>query len=255
MNDVPVVPDVPIGDAIANHPENVGASDSSAVPSGAIRPDVPAVPSGAIRLPPPSLKEEYPDEVQSILAKYPADQKRSAVMPLLYLAQRQGGYITKQAMQDIAAILEITPTEVAGIVGFYSLYYDEPAGKYRIQVCTDLPCALRGADQFLEKLCENLGIKLSPMDPSAMTGDGDQRTSATTSDGLVTVEAVMCLAGCDKAPMFQVQTGDGLEYHEHQTVESALVLIESWRNHAVGAGARPERSEGSSRPNPQPEES
>ncbi len=178
---------------------------------------VSAVPSGP-------LSEKYPSEVQSILAKYPADQKRSAVMPLLYLAQRQNGYVTKQAMQEIAAILDITPTEVAGIVGFYSLYYDEPAGKYRIQVCTDLPCALRGADQFFEKLCENLGIKVGPMG-----------TSSTTSDGLVTVEAVMCLAGCDKAPMFQVQrmypstTGDDLEYHEHQTVESALALVETWR--------------------------
>jgi NADH-quinone oxidoreductase subunit E len=170
-----------------------------------------AVPSG-------SLSEKYPAEVHAILAKYPADQKRSAVMPLLYLAQRQNGYVTKQAMQEIAAILEISPTEVAGIVGFYSLYYDEPAGKYRIQVCTDLPCALRGADQFFEKLCENLGIKVGPKYPSA-----------TTSDGMVTVEAVTCLAGCDKAPMFQVQTGNGLEYHEHQTVESALALVEAWR--------------------------
>jgi NADH-quinone oxidoreductase subunit E len=172
---------------------------------------VSAVPSG-------TLSEKYPAEVQSILAKYPADQKRSAVMPLLYLAQRQNGYVTKQALQEIAAILEISPTEVAGIVGFYSLYYDEPAGKYRIQVCTDLPCALRGADQFFEKLCENLGIKVSPKYPSA-----------TTSDGLVTIEAVTCLAGCDKAPMFQVQKGDDLEYHEHQTVESALALVETWR--------------------------
>jgi NADH-quinone oxidoreductase subunit E len=165
-----------------------------------------------------TLSEKYPTEVQSILAKYPADQKRAAVMPLLYLAQRQNGYVTKQAMQEIAAILEISPTEVAGIVGFYSLYYDEPAGKYRIQVCTDLPCALRGADQFFEKLCANLGIKVGPKHPSA-----------TTSDGLVTVEAVTCLAGCDKAPMFQVQKGDDLEYHEHQTVESALALVETWR--------------------------
>jgi NADH-quinone oxidoreductase subunit E len=184
--------------------------------------DVPAVSTpvgaGSPRPDRPSLAERYPAEVQSILKKYPPDQKRSAVMPLLYLAQRQEGYVTKQAMQEIAAILEITPTEVAGIVGFYSLYYDEPAGKYRIQVCTDLPCALRGADQFLEKLCENLGIKISPQDPSA-----------TTSDGLITVEAVMCLAGCDKAPMFQVQSKDGLEYYEHQTVESALELIESLR--------------------------
>jgi len=199
---------------------------------------VSAVPSG-------TLSERYPAEVQSILAKYPADQKRSAVMPLLYLAQRQNGYVTKQAMQDIASILEISPTEVAGIVGFYSLYYDEPAGKYRIQVCTDLPCALRGADQFFEKLCENLGIKVGAMG-----------TSSTTSDGLVTVEAVMCLAGCDKAPMFQVQrmypskTGDDLEYHEHQTVDSALALVETWRRDSGGGEGNNEvieRSEGGDR--------
>jgi NADH-quinone oxidoreductase subunit E len=159
------------------------------------------------------LIEKYPEEVKSILAKYPADFKRSAVMPLLYLAQRDSGYVNKQALQDIGEILEISPTDVASIVGFYSLYYDAPAGKYRIQVCNDLPCALRGADEFLAKLCENLGIKVGE----------------TTADGLVTVEAVMCLAGCDRAPMFQVQDGDGLAYHENQSVESAMALVESWR--------------------------
>lgn len=170
-----------------------------------------------------SLQREYAGEIETILAKYPADQKRSAVMSLLYLAQRRDGFITKQAMQEIAEILEITPTEVASIVGFYSLYYDKPAGKYRIQVCNDLPCALRGADQFLEKLCENLGIKVGE----------------TTPDGLVTVEAVMCLAGCDRAPLFQVQTGEGLEYHENQTVESAMKLIQSWRESHPETGAQP----------------
>lgn len=159
------------------------------------------------------LEEKYTDEIQAILAKYPEEQKRAAVMPLLYLAQRETGYITRQSMNDIAQILELTPTEVASIVGFYTLYHDQPAGKYRIQVCTDLPCALRGAEEFLEKLCENLGIRIGE----------------TTSDGLVTVEKVMCLAGCDKAPLFQVQTGAGLEYHENQTVESALSYIDTLR--------------------------
>jgi NADH-quinone oxidoreductase subunit E len=157
------------------------------------------------------LREKYTDEIKKILAKYPVDQKRSAVMPLLYLAQREGGFVTKGALQEIADICEITPTEVASIVGFYSLYHDEKAGTYRIQVCTDLPCALRGADEFLQKLCENLGIKVGE----------------TTPDGKITVEAVMCLAGCHRAPMFQVQSGDGLEYHENQTVESALEVIEA----------------------------
>ena len=157
------------------------------------------------------LREKFPDEIANILAKYPVDQKRSAVMPLLYLAQRDGGFFTKDSLEEIAAICAITPTEVASIVGFYSLYYDESAGTYRIQVCTDLPCALRGADEFLQKLCENLGIKIGE----------------TTADGKITVEAVMCLAGCHRAPMFQVQGGDGLEYHENQTVESAIQVIEA----------------------------
>ena len=156
------------------------------------------------------LAEKYVDEIAFILNKYPPDQKRSAVMPLLYLAQSEQGYVTRQSFNEIAEILEITPTEVASIVGFYSLYYDKPGGKYRFQVCNDLPCALRGADEFIEKLCENLGIKVGE----------------TTPDGLVTLEAVMCLAGCDRAPMFQIQSGEGLTYYENQTVESTLQLID-----------------------------
>lgn len=160
-----------------------------------------------------TLAEKYVDDIQAVLEKYPADRKQSAVMPLLYLAQREYGFVTKQAMQEIAEILDMSATEVASIVGFYSLYYDEEGGKYRVQVCTDLPCALRGAEEFLEKFCENLGIQVGE----------------TTPDGLVTVEEVMCLAGCDKAPMFQVQTGEGLTYYENQTEESALKQVERWR--------------------------
>ena len=155
------------------------------------------------------LAEKYPDEVKRILAKYPPEQKRSAVMPLLYLAQRAGGYVTKAAMEDIARMLDITSTDVAEIVGFYTLYHDKQAGKYRMQVCTDLPCALRGADKFLQELCGNLGIQVGE----------------TTPDGLVTIEAVMCLAGCDRAPMFQLQSADGIAYHENMTVDRTMELV------------------------------
>jgi NADH-quinone oxidoreductase subunit E len=162
-----------------------------------------------------ALLEKYPNEVQVILAKYPSDRegKRSAVMPLLYLAQRENGYVTRDAIAQIAEICEVSTTDVASLIGFYTLYHDESSGTFRIQVCTDLPCALRGADEFLEKLCENLGIKVGE----------------TTSDGKVKVEAVMCLAGCDKAPMFQVQSPEGIEYHEDQTIESALEVINKLR--------------------------
>ena len=158
-----------------------------------------------------SLTQKYPQEVKQILSKYPPEQKRSAVMPLLFLAQREEGYLTKAAMRDVAHIVDITETDVAAIVGFYSLYHDKKEGKYRMQVCTDLPCALRGADQFMEKLCERLGIKVSE----------------TTTDGLITLEAVTCLAACDKAPMFQTQGPDGIKYHENMTVDKTMELIEA----------------------------
>ena len=163
-----------------------------------------------------SLAQKYPREVQQIMAKYPPEHKRSAVMPLLYLAQREGGFITKDAMMDIAGMLDITETDVASLIGFYTLYHDEQAGKYRMQVCTDLPCALRGADKFLADLCGNLGI---------MVGE-------TTPDGLVTLEAVMCLAACDKAPMFQVQGPEGISYHEEMTVDRTMELIEALKKAA-----------------------
>ncbi len=160
-----------------------------------------------------ALQTKYARDIQAILAKYPDDQKRSAVMPLLYVAQREGGHVSRQDLADIAEIIGVTPTEVASIVGFYTLYHDAPAGKNRMQVCNDLPCAMRGADAFLQGLCENLGIEVG----------------GTTADGMVTVEAVMCLAACDKAPMFQVQDYQNITYHENQTVASAVALVEKWR--------------------------
>ncbi len=159
------------------------------------------------------LAETYRSEIDALLAKYPPEHKRSAVMPLLYLAQRAYGHVPPEALEEIAALLDISPTQVGSLVGFYSLYYDKPGGRYRVQVCTDLPCALRGAETFARALCQRLGIELG----------------GTTADGLITVEAVMCLAACDRAPMFQVQGADGLHYHENQTVESALGLIDMLR--------------------------
>ncbi len=159
------------------------------------------------------LQEQYPDEIAKIFAKYPPEQKRSAVMPLLYLAQREAGYVNNHAIDDIAELVGVSRTEVAAIIGFYTLYHDKPEGKIRLQVCTDLPCALRGADKFLADLCEALGIQ----------------PGETTPDGLISVEEVMCLAACDKAPMFQSQSSSGIHYHENMTVESTLELIENWK--------------------------
>ena len=113
-------------------------------------------------------------------------------MPLLYLAQSEYGYISAATMAEVGALIDLAPTEVAGIVGYYTLYHDHPAGRRRMQICTDLPCALRGAEAFAGEVCQKLGVKMGE----------------TTKDGEWTVEAVMCLAACDHAPMFQVQDAD-----------------------------------------------
>ena len=159
------------------------------------------------------LYNKYKREIQGILAHYPAEGKRSAVMPLLFLAQREAGFVPTETLADIAEITGISATDVASIMGFYTLFHAEPAGRYRIQICTDLPCALRGSETYLDQLCEQLGVK-----------EGE-----TTEDGLFTVEAVKCLAACHRAPMFQLQ-GDGeIKYYEDQNVEITMQIIEEIR--------------------------
>lgn len=163
------------------------------------------------------LTEKHREEIQRILAKYPADRQRAAVMPLLYLAQREYGHLTRGAANEVAELLDLDPTEVAQLIRFYTLFHDQEEGTYRIQICTDLPCALRGAERFMHELCHALEIE----------------PGETTADGLITVEEVMCLAACDRAPMFQLQDREGIHYHEDQTVESALELIRMLREDAA----------------------
>jgi NADH-quinone oxidoreductase subunit E len=149
------------------------------------------------------LSEKYSEEIKAILEKYP--EKRSAVLPLMYLAQEAYGYLSREAMVDVAGIIGIDPTEVLSLAGFYTLFYEEPVGKYVLEICNDLPCALRGADEFVDMACEKLGI-----------GVGE-----TTPDGLFSLKTVMCLAACDKAPMLQVN----LKYEEELDEEKFDALI------------------------------
>ena len=104
------------------------------------------------------LSEAEQRELDEILKKYP--DKRSAVLPALYIVQRRRNYLTDDDIRDVAQTLDMNVTEVQAIVGFYTLLRKEPTGKYIIQVCTDLPCALRGADEFYRRLCERLGLIL-----------------------------------------------------------------------------------------------
>ncbi len=171
------------------------------------------------------LLNQYPQEIQSILAKYPDGSRRAAVMPLIYLAQRESGRITKLAMQEIGEILGMSITDVDSIVGFYTLFHEKEeanagaGGHYYVQVCTDLPCALRGADEFLRQLCDRIGVKVGEPTP----------------DGKVTIEEVTCLAGCHRAPLLQVQGDGDIRYHENQTVDSAVGLIDELRKREEAA--------------------
>jgi len=152
------------------------------------------------------LSETARAEIQAHILKYPT--KRSAIIPALHIAQREHGYVSPEAIHDVAALLELAPTEVRSVAGFYSLFYKEPVGKYVIHFCNDLPCALRGADEMLQRLCSRLGIE----------------PGGTTADGIFTVEPAMCLAACDRAPMMQVR----LDYFENlsdQKVDQILADI------------------------------
>lgn len=128
---------------------------------------------------------KYEERIQRHLNKYP--DRRSAVMPLLYIAQEEYGWVNDEGIAEVAQVCDMDPTQVKSIAGFYTMYSEKPKGKYWLQVCTDLACALRGADEFHHDLLDYLGIE----------------EAGTTSDGLFTAEHVMCLAACDKAPMLQ----------------------------------------------------
>ena len=160
-----------------------------------------------------TLAKKYANRIEKIFAKYPGDKKRSAVMPLLYIAQEEYGWVNDDGIGEVAELCEMDPTQVKSVAGFYTMYSEKRKGKYWLQVCTDLPCALRGAEEFYADLLETLGIE-----------DG-----GTTEDGMFTVEKVMCLAACDKAPMMQCN----FEYHENLDMEKMNDLIALWRKEAA----------------------
>lgn len=156
------------------------------------------------------LAEKYAERIEKIFAKYP--DKRSAIMPLLYIAQEEYGWLSEDALNEVADLCDVDPTQAHSIAGFYTMFRESPKGKFWLQVCTDFPCALRGADDFYKELCEHLDVE-----------DG-----GTTEDGMFTVEQVMCLAACDKAPMLQCN----FHYHENLDMEKMKTLLDQLRAEA-----------------------
>jgi len=151
------------------------------------------------------LSEKAKTEIRTLMSKYP--DKRSAIMPALHLAQREVGWLPDEAVQDVADLLELTTTEVNSVATFYTMYAREEPGKHTVFFCTDLPCALRGADEMLEHIEHKLGC----------------RAGQTSPDGKVTLRDAECLGGCDHAPVMLI---DGVEHQQDLTNEKIDEILE-----------------------------
>ena len=153
------------------------------------------------------LREKYQKEIDEIVSRYPV--RRSALIPLLYLAQRDQGFITEAAMKEIAGLLQLTPPQVYETVTFYTMLNLKKVGKFHIQICKSLMCALVGSDTVIGWIKSKLGIA----------------PGETTIDGLFTLSAVECLAACGTAPMMQIND----DYYEQLTEEKVDRILADLR--------------------------
>jgi NADH-quinone oxidoreductase subunit E len=157
-----------------------------------------------------ALRDTFGADIDTLLGKYA--QKRSAVLPLLYLAQDTYGYLTEDAIREVADILQLPPTDVFEVVGFYSLFYNRKVGTWVLQVCDDVPCCFTGAEELVTALEDALGVK----------------AGQTTGDGVFTLERVKCLAACNKAPVLQAN----LDYVYNVTPDKVDALLRDLRSRA-----------------------
>jgi NADH-quinone oxidoreductase subunit E len=153
-------------------------------------------------------------EVKKIIGRYPEGKQKSAVIPVLHMAQEEfGGWLSSDTMDYVASLLQLEPIEVYEVASFYSMYNLQPVGKYVFEVCQTGPCMLNGSDNIIAYIKSRLGI-----------GVGE-----TTPDGLFTLKTVECLGACGYAPLMQL----GKNYREHLTKEKVDALIEECRNKAA----------------------
>ena len=155
-------------------------------------------------------------QLEEICGKYPPEQRKSAVLAALYLVQEQQGYLTANGMRHVAGILDMTPAEVEDVATYYVMFYREPVGKYVLQVCRTLSCALMGAERLTEALSDKLGIKVGETDAS----------------GLFTLMEFECLGACDRAPVVMVNNE---HWHERATPESCSKLVDDLKSSGLSA--------------------
>ena len=154
--------------------------------------------------------------LDELLTKYPPERKRSAVLAALYLVQEQQGYLTASAMRHVGGILGMTPAEVDDVATYYVMFFKDRVGKYVLQVCRTLSCALNGAERVTEALSEKLGLKVGETDPS----------------GMFTLLEFECLGACDRAPVVMVNNE---HWHEHATPESCSKLVDDLKTKGIAA--------------------
>jgi NADH-quinone oxidoreductase subunit E len=159
--------------------------------------------------PPFSFTPEHRAELEEICARYPPDQRKSAILSALFIAQRQQGYLTRNAMRHVAESLGITPADVEDVVSYYTMFYTRPVGKYVVNVCRTLSCAINGAERVTEELSAKLGIKPGETDAS----------------GTFTLMEVECLGACDRAPAVMVNDA----WHECLKPEDVPRLVDDLR--------------------------
>ena len=151
------------------------------------------------------LTEAALKEIKEITTRYP--NNRSAVMPALYIVQREHGYLTEEGMREVAHILGLKPIQVFEVATFYTMYNKRPVGKYHIQVCTNIACSLLEAEHIVDVLSRKLGIKVKE----------------TTPDKKFTLSTVECLGSCGTAPMMQIND----TYYENLTEERIEDILKS----------------------------
>lgn len=183
--------------------------DPNAIPGmvqGSIALRGPAGPEGIEADEGKPLSPESLAEIDRLIGLYP--QKRSALLPALWVAQKEQGFIGRIPMEEIARKVDASPAYVAGVVSFYTMYYTKPVGRWVLQVCTTLPCYLRGADRLVERIRKKLGIEVGE----------------TTKDGKFTLLTVECLGSCGTAPMLQLND----DFHENlEPLEKIDQLLDS----------------------------
>lgn len=158
------------------------------------------------------FSDEKLAKVQEIIGRYPEGKQKSALMPILHLAQEEWGWLSAETMDYVAGLLNLEPIEVYEVATFYTMYNLKPVGKHVFEVCHTGPCMLRGSDDIIAYIKEKLGI-----------GVGE-----TTADGLFTLKTAECLGACGYAPMMQ----HGKYYREHLTKEKIDQIIEECRSQA-----------------------